>query len=83
MLHIVIWDHDIERIARIERNLSTALKRLSIRAVVTSVSEPPALARSPVAGKYPALEIAGDFWTLSPGKTISEENCYALMAMLL
>jgi len=61
-LNIVIWDTDPDRIARIDKNLHLAFKRLGINGVVTCNAEPPSLARAGLFDKVPVLEIDGKHW---------------------
>lgn len=61
-LNIIIWDTDPGRIARIDRNLHLAFKRLGINGIVMCNSEPPSLARANLFDKVPVLEIAGKHW---------------------
>lgn len=79
---IVIWDSVPERIAIIDENLHRAMRRVGIRCAVSSMSEPPLLARMDMLGRLPSLEINGDYWTLEPGRVITEEECIHLLQFL-
>ena len=79
MLKITIWDTDARRIAEIDRNLQAALFELKIQALVLSNSEPPLLARENLLGRIPVLEIAGNYWSKTPGKAFSRQECAALL----
>ncbi len=61
-ISVVIWDTDPARIARIDRNLHLAFRRLGIKGIVTCNSEPPSLFRANLFDKVPVLEIDGNHW---------------------
>lgn len=82
VFNITIWDTHAGRIAEIERNLLSAMKRVGVRVVVDSQSEPPMISRMNLLHRIPTLEVDGMFWTLEPGETISEESCVQLLTML-
>lgn len=79
MLKITIWDSDPRRIAEIDRNLQTALSRLKMHALILSNSEPPLLARENLLNRIPVLEIAGRYWSKSPGRAFTVEDCASLL----
>ncbi|MBU4275877.1 MAG: hypothetical protein KKC30_03950 [Proteobacteria bacterium] len=79
---IIIWDHDVVRIAAIDRNLHCALQKVGHRCRVLSMSEPPLLARKGVLHKAPVLEIDGMFWSLKQNEEISEDECHFLISWL-
>ena len=79
---ITIWDNDIVRIRDIDRNLNLAMRELGIRRVIRVISEPPLLARENLLNRLPVLEIAGRYWSLKPGRTISQESCKGLLQMI-
>ena len=81
-MDIVIWDLDAQRIARIDRNLHRAFQQLSLPGLVTSMSEPPLLARIGFLGKVPLLEIEGCYWSLRPDEEVSLEQCVNLLRRL-
>ncbi len=82
MLRITIWDNDAARAAEIDRNLHTALSDLGVDALVLLNSEPPLLARENLLQRVPVLEIAGKYWSKTPGKSFSIQDCVALLAKL-
>ena len=82
MMHIVIWDIDAERISRIDKNLNRALNELGLRAVVASNAEPLSLERENLLPRLPVLEINGLYWSLTPGKVFSKEQCKSLLLRL-
>ena len=79
MMHIVIWDIDAERISQIDKNLNRALNELGLRAVVASNAEPLSLERENLLPRLPVLEINGLYWSLTPGKVFSKEQCKSLL----
>ena len=79
MMHIVIWDIDAERISQIDKNLNRALNELGLRAVVASNAEPLSLEREKLLPRLPVLEINGLYWSLTPGKVFSKEQCKSLL----
>jgi hypothetical protein len=79
---ITIWDTDAARAAEIDRNLHTALSGLGMDALVLLNSEPPLLARENLLKRIPVLEIAGKYWSKTPGKAFSVQDCVALLAKL-
>ncbi len=81
-LEIVIWDYNPDRIAAIDRNLHSALKKLGRHGNVTSMSEPPLLARTGMLDRAPVLEIEGKYWSLVPGMEIPETACEQLILQL-
>ena len=82
MMHIVIWDIDAERISQIDKNLNRALNELGLRAVVASNAEPLSLERENLLPRLPVLEINGLYWSLTPGKVFSKEQCKSLLRRL-
>ena len=82
MMHIVIWDIDAERISQIDKNLNRALNELGLRAVVASNAEPLSLERENLLPRLPVLEINCLYWSLTPGKVFSKEQCKSLLRRL-
>jgi hypothetical protein len=82
-MQITIWDNDSKRIAKIDRNLSLALKELSIKAIITVISEPPILARENLLNRVPVLEIYDHFWSLEPGIVFSKSDCTKLLQKIV
>ena len=82
-MQITIWDNDSKRIAKIDRNLSLALKELSIKAIITVISEPPILARENLLNRVPVLEIHDHFWCLEPGIAFSKSDCKKLLQKIV
>jgi hypothetical protein len=82
MLRITIWDNDAVRAAEIDRNLHSALADFGMDALVLVNSEPPLLARENLLGRVPVLEIAGKYWSKTPGKTLSRQDCVSLLSKL-
>lgn len=82
VFNITIWDTHAGRIAEIERNLISAMKKAGVRVSVDSQSEPPMVSRMNLLHRVPTLEVDGMFWTLEPGQVISEESCVGLLTML-
>jgi len=82
MMHIVIWDIDAERISQIDKNLNRALNELGLRAVVASNAELLSLERENLLPRLPVLEINGLYWSLTPGKVFSKEQCKSLLRRL-
>lgn len=80
MLTITIWDNAADRIAEIDRNLRKALSDLKMQALVLSNSEPPLLARENLLGRVPVLEIAGKYWSKTPGKAFTIRDCVQLLS---
>lgn len=83
MMRIIIWDNHPARIAEIDKNLHLALQHLGIRAIVTSNTEPPLLARENILGRLPVLEIDGYFWFRKPGEAFSEKGCALLLQRVI
>ena len=81
-IEITIWDHDIERIADIDRNLHRALRKIGRRCQILCMSEPPMLARKGVLHSAPVLEIDGNLWSLKPGDNITEADCDSLVSII-
>lgn len=77
-LKIVIWDLYPERIAQIDKNLYLSLKKMGIKGLVTSNSEPPSLMRAGIYHRVPALEIEGSFWMCS-NSTLDVDACLQLL----
>lgn len=77
-LKIVIWDLYPERIAQIDKNLYLALKKMGMKGLVTSNSEPPSLMRAGIYHRVPALEIDGNFWMYT-NSTPDIEACTQLL----
>ena len=81
-MDIVIWDIDAARINDIDRNLRQAMKELGLRGQVTSMSEPPLVARMGLLGKTPVLEINSLYWSLPQGEEITLGQCRILLFTL-
>ena len=79
MMHIIIWDIDPERISQIDRNMNSALNELGVRAVVASNAEPLSLERENLLPRLPVLEINDLYWSLTPGKVFSKDECKSLL----
>ncbi|KIX12864.1 hypothetical protein [Dethiosulfatarculus sandiegensis] len=82
-LEIIIWDYNADRIAAIDHNLHSAMRKLNCQGRVKSMSEPPLLARTGVLPRVPVLEIDGMYWSLRPGEEIPETACEHLLARIL
>lgn len=82
LLKITIWDNDVDRMAAIDQNLYLAMKELNLRGTVDRISEPPLLARENLLNRVPVLEIEDRYWSLKPGRTISQSECRQLLAQL-
>lgn len=82
-LEVVIWDLDAKRIHEIDCNLHNAAGSLGMKAKISSMSEPPLVARMGLSGRVPVLEIKGDYWSLPDGVEISEKNCTTLLRRFL
>lgn len=78
-MKIIIWDKNPERIHAIERNLSSALRNLSLRASIAVASETPLLARMCMLSRMPVLEIDGVQWHKKPEEIFSEQDCEDLL----
>lgn len=81
-LNITLWDLDTNRIADINRNLHTALKKSGLKGTITIMSEPPLISRMNLTHRIPVLEIDGEYWTLRAGEGISEKDCMRLFSLL-
>ena len=81
-MDITIWDCDATRISDIERNLRSAMKKLSVEGHITIMSEPPLLNRMGVIHRVPLLEINGMYWSLHVEETIPEADIIDLLRAL-
>lgn len=81
-MDITLWDRDATRIADIEKNLRSAMKKLSMSGHVTIMSEPPLLNRMGVINRVPLLEINGMYWSLRADETIPESDILDLLTAL-
>lgn len=78
-LYVTIWDDDVERIESITKNLYEAAKPFGCAMRISSMSEPPLLARMQFTGKTPVLEIGGIYWQLRSGEVPNLESCKKLL----
>ncbi len=81
-MNITLWDRDATRIADIEKNLRSAMKKLAIEGHITIMSEPPLLNRMGVINRVPLLEINGMYWSLHVEETIPESDIIDLLSAL-
>ncbi|MBN2060465.1 MAG: hypothetical protein JW882_08615 [Deltaproteobacteria bacterium] len=80
---INIWDENISRVTRIEKNLAQAMRNMGISAKVQINSEPPHLSRLNLIGSTPAIQIdSGEFWRHTAGKVITVEQFEHLLGKL-
>lgn len=79
---IGVWDDDPNRAARIQLCVESVLRKNGIRGYVVVNCEPPQLSRTTLSGRFPALEIGNDFWTLIPGREFTKAEIEALLRRL-
>ena len=79
MLHITLWDNDIERIHKLDTALHQALRNRGLKARVDIMSEPPLLARMGLLNTLPVLEINGLYWRYNAQTGITVEALEALL----
>ncbi len=82
-IEIGLWDDDIERVKRMHSLLEKVLRNMRIPAYVCTNCEPPQLGRSNLFGRFPVLEINGDYWSRRPGVDFTEEQLEELFNRLL
>lgn len=83
MQTIIIWDEDYKRIKTMERNLQNAMQQEKIIARIQLNVEPPLIARHNLLGKTPVVQVDdSDFWSITPGKTISTQSFQELLILL-
>ena len=81
-MDITLWDRDATRIADIEKNLRSAMKKLSMQGHIAIMSEPPLLNRMGLINRVPLLEINGMYWSLHVEETIPEADIIDLLTAL-
>ncbi len=81
-IEITIFDTDISRIRTIERNLICAMESLGLRGTISIISEPPLLSRENLLNRIPVLEIEDKYWSLTPQRIITQQQCKDLLTRL-
>ncbi len=83
-ISIILWDDSAERIHEMEPALQRALIRCNLEASIQINAEPPLLSRYLLIGKTPVIQInSGDYWRVTIGSAITEEQFYILFCKLL
>ncbi len=80
---IGLWDDDIERIKRTHGVMEKLLRQMRIQAYICTNCEPPQLGRSNLFGKFPVIEVNGNYWHRKPNEDISEEQLAVLFRHLV